>query len=124
MARTVEHDLQRAEAPLHRRFGDLVPDRRAIVETERVVDGGAEVKAAADDRDDLAIAHIAHAFDHVPGLVGRLRAGRGDGGGGEYDKDDAAQDADRNSVVGHGRLSLRRWQQSYVTRSRRGNKAT
>jgi hypothetical protein len=49
---------------------------RAIVEAERVVDGGDEMNAAAHHRDELAIARIAHAIDHVLGLVGRLCAGR------------------------------------------------
>jgi hypothetical protein len=55
----------------------------AIVQPERVVDGGDKVNAAAHHRDELAIARVAHAVDHVLGLVGRLGGGWGDDGG-EY----------------------------------------
>ena len=48
---SVEHHLERTEALLHRRLGDLVPGfGRAIVEAERVVDGGEEMHAAAHHR--------------------------------------------------------------------------
>jgi hypothetical protein len=39
----------------------------------------------ADDRDDLAIARVAHAFDHMLGLVDRLRGRLCDGQ--EHDQD-------------------------------------
>jgi len=54
------------EALLHGVLGDAVPNlRRAVVEAERVVHCGGEVQSVADDRDDLAIARVAHALDRV-----------------------------------------------------------
>jgi hypothetical protein len=82
----------------------------AVVEAERVVDSADEAKSTARDRDDLAIARVPHAIDHVLSLVDRLRAGRGEGGdddrGGRRGADEAAQRAGPDYFVYHERFPL------------------
>jgi hypothetical protein len=67
VTRAVEQNRDGAEGLLHAVLGDGSPDvSGAVVETKRIVDGCDEMEAIADDRDDLAIAGIAHALYDIP----------------------------------------------------------
>jgi hypothetical protein len=80
-APAVHQHHESAEADFHGVLGDAVPDlRRAVVMAERVVDGGDKMQPVADDRDDLAIAGVAHALHGVADLdrLRRRDASRGE----------------------------------------------
>jgi len=87
---------------LHGVLGDAIPDlRRAVVMAERIVDGGLEMEALADDGDDLAIAGVAHALHRVANLYRLCR-----GQAGSADRAQGRKNSLSHEIRHHSRFHL------------------